>query len=355
MSKITKLLGTAGLAAMLTASAVTTASAETETVRVGWCTSVLTNGSAPFAIAQHFGWYDDMGIKLELVTFGGSSDCVRNLVTGEVLAAVPSLEPMALLNQSGVQTQVYYSAFRRNIFGIAVPEDSDIASYDDLRGKNIGVTSMASNGVLVARSVAASAGMNPDTDVRIVVSGQPAQSAVLLQDDQIQAVSQWDTNYTLMGLAGVPMRMLKDDLISTFPANSFAAMPDAIENQSELLAKVAAGYAMGQQFILENPRKGIEIFQTVNPQVVPTGMSYEESLAQGEALLSTVAQTWPLNGETENWGEAVMPTYQKYLDWLVKVDVLAEQTDATAVVTNELVPQINGFIDESKVASALAE
>lgn len=331
------------------------AQAQTETVRVGWCTSVLTTGAAPFAIAQHFGWFEELGIKVDVVNFGGSSDCVRNLATGEVLAAVPSLEPMALLDQTGVKTKVFYSAFRRNIFGIGVPEDSEIQTYEDLKGKSIGVTSMASNGVLIARSIAASVGLNPDTDIKIVVSGQPAQSAVLLQNDQIQAVSQWDTNYTLMTRAGVPMRMMTDDLISTFPANSFAALPETIETQGELLAKVAKGYAMGQMFIIADPRKGMDIFQKVYPQVVPTGLAYEESLDRGEALLETVAGNWTLNGETENWGEANMTTYQTYLDWLVDAEVLTASVDASELVTNELIELINDGLDESKVEAALAQ
>lgn len=355
MKNLKSLMFAASCSAAFAVGPASQAAAELETVRVGWCTSVLTTGSAPFAIAQHFGWYDDLGVEVELVNFGGSSDCVRNLATEEVLIAVPSLEPMALLRASGVETQVFYSAFRRNIFGIGVPEDSDIMTYDDLKGKNIGVTSMASNGVLIARSVAASVGLNPDTDIRIVVSGQPAQSAVLMQKGEVDAVSQWDTNYTLMSLAGVPMRMLKDDLISTFPANSFAALPESIAEKGDLLAKVAAGYAMGQMFIIENPRKGMDIFQQVYPQVVPTGIDYEASLDRGEALLTTVAGNWTLNGETENWGESIVSTYQKYLDWLVEAEVLPASMAAEDLVTNALIGQVNDGIDVGKVEAALAE
>ena len=54
---------------------------------------------------------------------------------------------------------------RRNIYGIAVPEDSPIKTFADLKGKKIGVTSMASAGVIVARALAANNGFNPDKDV----------------------------------------------------------------------------------------------------------------------------------------------------------------------------------------------
>lgn len=328
------------------------ASAQSDTLRVGWCTSVMTNGVAPFAVAQHFGWFEDMGINLELVNFGGSSDCVRNVVTGEVKVAVPSVEPVALLRQTGVDTEVFYTVFRRNIFGLAVPEDSPITSYTDLKGAQIGVTSMASNGVLIARSVAKSAGLDPDRDINIVVSGQPAQSVVLLQRDEIQAVSQWDTNYTLMEIAGLPMRTLEDELISTFPANSMVALPETIENEADLLTRFGKAYTMGHIFTIDNPRRAMEIFQEVYPEVVPAGMSEEDALTRGVQMLETVVDKYTLNGETELWGESNVDTYQRYMEWLKEAEVLTSDIDATELVNNSLIEAINADLDLAAIAAA---
>jgi NitT/TauT family transport system substrate-binding protein len=339
--------------AALVALGLPAAAAAQDTVRVGWCTSVMTNGVVPFAVSSHFGWFDDLGIQVEVVNFPGSSDCVRNVATGEVLVAVPTVEPVAILSLTGVQTQVFYSAFRRNIFGIAVPEDSPINSYEDLRGAQIGVTSMASAGVIVARAAARGVGLDPDRDVNIVVSGQPAQTAVMFQRGEIQATSQWDTNYTLMSLAGLPMRMLDDPLIASFPANSMVALASTIENQPELLARFSQGYTMGAVFAIENPREAIRIFQEVYPQTVPSGISEEESLDRGEAMLATVAEKWTLNGETENWGEIRVATYQSYLDWLLEAGVLESPVEAGAITSNALIAQINSGLDLDPVWEAL--
>lgn len=78
-----------------------------EKIRVGWCTSVITHGVAPFAVATKFGWFKQEGIDVELVNFPGSSDCIRNVATGEVLIAVATAEPVAILQQTGVKTQVF--------------------------------------------------------------------------------------------------------------------------------------------------------------------------------------------------------------------------------------------------------
>jgi NitT/TauT family transport system substrate-binding protein len=231
----------AGLAlcSLIAVAGMTSPAFALDKVRLGWCTSVITHGVAPIAVATKLGWFKQEGIEVELVNFPGSSDCVRNVATGEVLAAVATPEPVAILQQTGVKTQVFYTAYRRNIFGVAVPVDSPIKKYADLKDKKIGVTSMASAGVVLARSGASDAGLDPDRDIRIVVSGQPGQSVVLLQRKEIDAVSQWDTQYTLMGLAGVPMRMLEDPLIDSFPANSLVASSDSIKNKRNLLVRLA--------------------------------------------------------------------------------------------------------------------
>jgi NitT/TauT family transport system substrate-binding protein len=355
IGKAAEMLFAASCAVCLVLTGVSsTAEAQTR-VRVGWCTSVITHGVAPFAVAKHFGWFEKLGLDVEVVNFQGSSDCVRNVATGEVLVAVPTAEPVALLSLTGVNTQVFYTAFRRNIFGIAVPADSPITKYEDLKGASIGVTSMASAGVVVARSVVSGVGLDPDRDIRIVVSGQPAQSVVLLQRDEIQAVSQWDTQYTLMGLAGLPMRMIEDPLIASFPANSMVALPSTIENQSDVLVRLAQGYTMGAIFAIKDPRRAMEIFQEVYPQVVPSGLDAEEALERGTAMLATVTTKWTLNGETENWGESNLETYQSYMDWLLEAGVLRQPVDAATIVTNRLIDEINADLDVRAVEEALAQ
>ena len=321
-------------------------------VRVGWCTNVLTNGVVPFAVATKLGWYRELGIEVEVVNFAGSSDCVRNVATGEVLVAVPTVEPVAILRQTGVKTQVFYTAFRRNIFGLAVPADSPIKTYEDLKDKKIGVTSMASAGVVVARSVAASVGLNPDRDIRILVSGQPAQSAILLKRHDIDAVSQWDVQYALMELAGVPMRTIADPELDAFPANSFVALPDTIKSKRDILIRLARGYAMGTLYALRNPRAASDIFQTVYPQVVPTGVDRTLALDQATVLLKAVTPKMALESASAKWGESQFDVYQRYLDWLLKAGVLKERLDAHEIVTNDLVHEINDRFDVKTVEAA---
>lgn len=343
---------TGALALAIVAGFASDAFAQTK-VRVGWCTSVLTTGVIPFGVATKMGWFKDQGITVELVNFPGTSDCVRNVATREVLAAVPSVEPVANLHLQGVKIKTFYTAYRRNIFGLAVPADSKINDYKDLKGKKIGVTSMASTGVLVARSVAATSGLDPDKDVRIVVSGQPAQTATLIKKGEVDAVSQWDVNYILIGRAGVPLRLLTDPEVASFPANSFVALDETIKNKPELLVALARAYTMGVLYAIQKPLQATKMFHEVYPQVVPQGLDPATAAIEQSELLETIVKSWVLEKPSEKWGESDLVVYQRYLDWLKKWGALKEAVSASDITTNELVAKINQ-IDLSAVEKAVA-
>ena len=78
--------------------------------------------------------------------------CER-MPTPTTARTLPSIEPLAILQKDGVKARFFYTAYQGNIYGIAVPETSPVKSVADLKGKKIGVTSMASGGVIVARAL----------------------------------------------------------------------------------------------------------------------------------------------------------------------------------------------------------
>ena len=111
-------------------------------LRVGICARTVSMGvGSPFAIAMKMGWFKQQGLDVG--------------------------------------------------YGLAVPADSPIQKAADLKGKNIGMTSLASAGVVVARAQVAAAGLDPDRDVNIVVAGEGAQPAALIRNRQIDALSQF--------------------------------------------------------------------------------------------------------------------------------------------------------------------
>jgi len=334
----TVLLATAALLAGIAA-----ASAQT-TVKIAWCARTVSSAAAPYAIAAKMGWYKDAGIKVELIPLPGSTDCVKAVATKDVQYGVPSIEPVAIIRPQGVRIKNFYTAYQANIYGIAVPDDSPIKTFADLKGKKIGVTSMASAGVIVARALAQSNGLNPDKDVTIVVAGEAAQTAALLRSHQVDALSQFDTQYALTENAGAKLRLLDAKDIANFPSNGFIALEERLANNRAEAVAVARGYAMGTVFAIANPEAAIRILWEIYPQTKATGKDEATAMRDDIKTLEARARSWRLESVgAKKWGENLVANYDAYVDFLVKNGVLKERVPGKDLVTNDLIDDINKF------------
>ncbi len=325
--------------------------AAAETLRVGWCAKTVTSAAAPFAIANKMGWFKAAGFEVELVPLPGSADCVKFVGTREVAYALPSVEPLGMLRPQGVLARVFYTAYQGNIYGPAVPTDSPIKTLADLKGKRIGVQSMASGGVPVARAIASGVGLDPDTDISIIAIGEGAQAAALLRSKQVDALSFYDTQYALIENAGVPLRRLEAKMIDRFPSNGLIALEGTLATRRAEAVALAQGYAKGTVFALNNPEAAVRIVWEVFPQTKATGKDEASALRDDVKTLEARAANWRLEkAGVSRWGESAEANYQAYLDFLLKSGVIRQPVKATEVITNDLIADINAF-DARRIAA----
>jgi NitT/TauT family transport system substrate-binding protein len=324
------------------------AAAELRTVRVGWCARTVSSAAAPFAIAQKLGWFEKAGIRVELVPLPGSTDCVKLVATRDVQISLPSVEPLAIIRPQGVKAKFFYTAYQGNIYGIAVPADSPVKTMADLKGKKIGVTSMASAGVVLARALAKQAGLDPDKDISIVVAGEAAQTAALLRSKQVDALSQFDTQYALTSNAGAKLRFLDHPEIRKFPSNGFVALEDYLKTNRADAVALARGYAMGTVFAIANPEAAIRILWEVYPQTRALGKDEAAALKDDLLTLDARARNWryePVGGK--RWGDNVEANYRAYLEWLIAQGVVKTRIDVKDLITDELLDDVNKFDAEA--------
>jgi NitT/TauT family transport system substrate-binding protein len=241
------------------------------------------------------------------------------------------------------------------VYGIAVPAESPIKTIGDLRGKRIGLISFASAGAIVARALVSEAGMNPDSDVSLVVAGEGAQTAALIRSRQVDALSQFDTQYAMVENAGIPLRRIATPQTDRFPSNGFLALDDVrAKNKRELIA-VARGYAKGTIFAIGNPEAAIRILWEVYPQTKPTGKEEELALRDDIKTLEARAVNWrPERVGAKGWGESVEANYAAYLEFLFKWGVIKERVQAKDIITNAWLSEIVNFDPAQIAAEALA-
>jgi NitT/TauT family transport system substrate-binding protein len=318
-------------------------------VKVGFCARTITSAAAPFAIAEKLGYYGVSGMKVQLVPIPGSTDCVKLVATGDVPYSLPSIEPLPAARAQGVKAKIFYTAYQGNIYGIAVGKDSPIRSIKDLKGKKIGVASMASGGVHVARGVLAMSGLDPEKDAQIVVVGEAAQAAALLRGGEVSALSMYDTQYALIQAAGVPLRMLDTGPLSRFPSNGFLALEETLRKDRAQAVALGKGYAMGTVFAMANPEAAVKILYEIYPQTRPSGKSEEVAIRDDVKTLLARAAHWKLEaGGVKRWGESSIKDFDAYVDFLLKWHVIKDKVPATDMVTNDLIGDIDKF-DVAKI------
>ena len=356
IARLRAVAGPLALLAVVSSTLLVPAPALAQTkIRVGWCAKTISSAATPFAVAAKMGWNKQDGIEVELVPLAGSGDCTKTVVTKEVLFALPSVEPLAAARPQGVKAKIFYTAYQGNIYGIAVPQDSPVKEFADLRGKRVGVISMGSGGVLVARELARFNGLNPDSDIDIVVAGEGAQTAAMVRGGQVDALSQFDTQYAMVENAGVKLRLLDTRAIDRFPSNGFLALEDTLRTRRKEAVALARSYAKGTVFAIANPEAAIRILWDVFPATKPTGKDEATALRDDTKVLQARAQNWRLEkAGVKRWGENSEANYQAYADFMLKTGIIKQAVTAKELVTNELIDEINHFDAEKIAAEARA-
>jgi NitT/TauT family transport system substrate-binding protein len=340
---------------LLVAPSCATVLAQTSKLRAGFCSRTLSSATAPFAVATKMGWYKQDGVEVELVALAGSGDCVKTTATKEIPFSLPSVEPLAAARPQGVKAKIFYTAYQGNIYGIAVPADSPIQKITDLKGKTVGVISMGSGGVPAAKALIATAGMNPEKDVTIVVAGEGAQTAAMLRSKQVDALSQFDTQYAMVENAGVKLRLLDTKEIDHYPSNGFLALEETLKTHRKDAVGLARGYAKGTIFTIANPEAAVRILYEVFPELKPTGKDEATAIRDDTKVLQARITNWKLEkAGVKRWGESSETNYAAYAVFLLKWGVIKDKVEAKDLITNELIDEINQFDAGKIVAEAKA-
>lgn len=337
-----------GLALALLLAAIT-ARAD-ETLRVGFCAKTVTSAASPFAIANKMGWFNKGAFKVELVPLAGSADCDKYVGTGELRYALPSIEPLAALRPQGLKAKVFYTAYQGYTYGIAVPVASPIKSLKDLKGKKIGVASMASGGAIMVKAVVTNLGFADS--VSVIAIGEGAQAAALTRNGEVDALGLYDVQYSIIESNGVKLHIFPNPEMDRFPGNGFVALDETIAKHRDEAVALAQGYAKGTIFAIANPEAAVRINWEVFPNTKSTGKDEATALRDDVAALEARIVNFKLDkAGVKNWGESQIDNYQAYLDFLLKWDQIKAPVKADDLVTNELIADINGF-DSAAVTEA---
>ncbi len=189
------------LAGALTLPALGVGSGFAQTTRIRY---LLTSPTPTVAEAPHssvpdvLGYWRGGGLDVEVKPFSGSTGATQLVLAGSAEFTMASPEGFLVGRQSGAHAIAVYSHTREPIYTIAVVADSPVQSLGDLRGKTIGVLSLSSGAVPVAKAMLRSVGFDPEKDVKWLPVGLGPQTANALKAKQADALALWDWGYAIL-------------------------------------------------------------------------------------------------------------------------------------------------------------
>lgn len=216
----------------------------------------------PIFIAIEKGFYKDEGLDVELNYSKGSSDAARQLAAGNVDWGIFSSAATMQTVQRGFPLRAIMQIYYPDTFDIVVPEDSDIKTMADMKGKTLGLSDLAGGEVPMARASIIESGLSP-MDVRMVVAGEGDPTTVRsFTEGRIQAYSGAKRDLLLLAPQGIKTRSITPPAIAAFPGDALSVRAETYEKDPELLVKFVRATIKGWAWGMTNSDAAFEVLKT---------------------------------------------------------------------------------------------
>jgi NitT/TauT family transport system substrate-binding protein len=180
---------TAALVASTAPAGVRAAGATPPVIRVG----SEGGGTLTWAlyVMQKLGLDRRYGVAVQPVPFATKDAARMALRGGAVDIKVDDWLYVSVARAEGLRIQAV-DAYSRAVGGIVVRADTPVRSIADLRGRRIGVTSLADKSYLILRAVAVSRfGFDPQRDSQVITAAPPLLNQLLARKDVDAIVQYW--------------------------------------------------------------------------------------------------------------------------------------------------------------------
>lgn len=344
---------TAVLAAALTlglAACGSGAAADDPTIAFGVNSPALPGSAYYTSLPVALGYWRDEGIDVKVQPFDGSGAIMTAVATDQILAgAAGSRSNFAAQVNGGADNTAFYAYIPGNPFYPTVPEASPIRSLADLRGRTVGVYSLAGEGERLVTAAMRAQGLDP-AGIRYVDIGTGASAAQSLQSGRVDAYMGYDSVNAQIEATGFALRRIPSPMDGYGFSGSVVARPENLTGQQrERLVKLGRGIAEGSEFATANPECALRVHWTVYPESRPAGLSEAEAVRRGlDEMRPRLQQVFAVDGQ---WGKVTPQTVRQTVDVAVAGGVIDEPVAPEAVFTPDLLAEINTF-DRAGVAAA---
>ena len=236
------------------------AHAQLRTVKVA-ATSKDVIDNLPLFVGVHQGFFEEVGLKLDISYFRGGGEVVRAITTRSVdIGATPAASAVLIAFARGEPLRIV-SGSAAPIFGVVwvVSADSPMRFVKDLKGKKVGFSTPGSVTHTVIQSILRDEKL--DKDVQLVRVGSPGDGWAALKNKVVDAT--WHVSPAVYNLIlQKEARILFDpsDYIKDYQQTVVTVMEDVANRDPEMIRSFLKARAKAVSFIGRNPGRTIAIW-----------------------------------------------------------------------------------------------
>lgn len=237
------------------------------------------------------GFFQAEGLALHYLPGAGGGDAIRNLLSGQADVAFTDPGSFFMALDKGEDLIAIYDIYPQNVFNVVALKSAGIRGPADLKGKKIGVYSLASGTRQNLLVMLHQVGLK-ESDVQIVVTGL-LNFAPLMQG-QVDATAATDTGLAVgqrKGLGEVDVLPVSDYL--NMSSDLFVVRRSLLQEQPALLQAFVRAYRASMVWMMANPEEAADLAmqyaidgtqREANAQVIALRNAASQPVAAGAAL-----------------------------------------------------------------------
>jgi NitT/TauT family transport system substrate-binding protein len=205
----------------------------------------------PMWVAVGEGYFAEEGIDITVEAVDGSSSVLQAMAAGQAQIGAPGPGPVLAARSRGVDVVFVYNLYPKSVFGLLVPEDSDLQSPEDLKGTVIGVGTADGAEVSFTRAILTDLGMAENTDFTFLPVGDGGTAAIAFMREEVSSYAGAVSDAAILRSRGMNLREITPEEYLGFFGNGYAVMRDYMDANPEVIEGFGRALVKGMRFALD--------------------------------------------------------------------------------------------------------